>query len=338
VADASPGFSYWATPISGRIDYPLKHPGGSQHRRLARQTGGEPDYEFPTFYPKRTRPSAGCELVSSRHFPAEVQGNFLLTNCIGDRAVLSHTVRDEGSGFVGQEVTPIVSCEDGNFRPVDLQFAPDGSLYIVDWHNALIGHLQHNLRDPNRDHSHGRIWRVTYKDLPLLDPPKIAGEAIPVLLELLKEPEDRTRYRVRRELAARDTADVIPALEQWLAALDKSHEEYTHHLLEGLWMYQSHNVVHEPLLKRLLTTNDFRARAAAVRVLCAWRDRVPEAVALLKSRIGDEHPRVRLEAVRTCSFFPAEDVMEAALEVLNHDTDTYLEYTLDETMRALEAQ
>ncbi len=43
-------------------------------------------------------------------------------------------------------------CDDGNFRPVDVQIAPDGSLYIVDWHNALIGHLQHNLREPNRDH------------------------------------------------------------------------------------------------------------------------------------------------------------------------------------------
>ena len=57
---------------------------------------------------------------------------------------------------------PLLQSQDGNFRPVDLQFGPDGALYIVDWHNALIGHLQHNLRDPSRDHSHGRIWRVTY--------------------------------------------------------------------------------------------------------------------------------------------------------------------------------
>ena len=68
------------------------------------------------------------------------------------------------------------------YRPVDLQIAPDGSLYIVDWHNALIGHLQHNLREPNRDHSHGRIWRVTHKTRPLLEPAKIDGEPIAALL------------------------------------------------------------------------------------------------------------------------------------------------------------
>ncbi len=75
-------------------------------------------------------------MISSRHFPDEMQGNFLVTNCIGDRGVLNHQVREEGSGFVGTEVDPIIMCDDGNFRPVDVQIAPDGSLYIVDWHNA----------------------------------------------------------------------------------------------------------------------------------------------------------------------------------------------------------
>jgi putative membrane-bound dehydrogenase-like protein len=235
IGDASPGFSYWAAPISGHVEYPSKHPGGSQHRRLAKDTGGGPEYgestyRFPTFYPKRTRPSAGCEIVSSRNFPPDVQGNFLVTNCIGDRMVLNHKVREKGSGFVGEEVPPIVTCEDGNFRPVDCQFGPDGALYIVDWHNALIGHLQHNLRDPSRDHSHGRIWRVIYKDRPLVRPAKISGQPIPALLDLLKEPEDRTRYRVRRELAERDAKDVGPAVAKWVEELDSKDEQYEHQL------------------------------------------------------------------------------------------------------------
>ncbi len=336
IADASPGFSYWAAPITGRIDYPLKHPGGSQHRRIAKQTGGDPNYAFPTFYKKRIRPSAGCVLVSSRHFPPEVQGNFLLTNCIGERTVLNHTVAEEGSGFVGQEVAPIVSCEDGNFRPVDLQFAPDGSLYIVDWHNALIGHLQHNLRDPNRDHSHGRIWRVTYQGRPLVTPAKIAGEPIPALLNLLKLPEDRTRYRARRELAERDPAEVAAATERWIAALKPSDDAYEHWLLEALWVYQTVDVVQADLLRDLLVAKDHRARAAATRALSYWLDRVEDPLGLLAERINDPHPRVRLEAVRALSFLSGDDAVETALGVLEHDVDDYLQYTLDETMRQLE--
>ena len=210
--------------------------------------------------------------------------------------VLNHEVTEKGSGFVGKEVDPIVSCKDGNFRPVDLQFAPDGSLYIVDWHNALIGHLQHNLREPNRDHSHGRIWRVTHKDRPLVEPAEIDGEPINALLDLLKLPEDRTRYRARRELAARDTEAVIPVLKTWTTSLDPSDADHEHHLLEALWMHQTHNVVELSLLETVLAAQDHRARAAATRVLSCWLDRVPNHKELLEKAINDDHPRVRREA------------------------------------------
>lgn len=327
VSDASPGNNYFATPISGRVIYPDKHPGG----RLARN---EPQY--PTFILKRVRPSSGCEIVSSRHFPPEAQGNFLVNNVIGFRGVLQHRVSERGSGFVGVEIEPLLTCDDGNFRPVDLQFGPDGALYICDWHNALIGHLQHNLRDPNRDHTHGRIWRVVYRGRPLLKPPRIAGASVPELLELLKEPEDRTRYRARRELFDRDTAEVLTALEAWIEELDPQDPQYEHHLLEALWLHQAHNVVNEALLKRVLTSPEPRARAAATRVLSFWLDRLPDALELLEDAVRDEHPRVRLEAVRACSFLDTPDGIEIALEVLNRPMDYYLEYTLNETLRTVE--
>ena len=336
LADASPGENYWATPISGRIDWPRKHPGGSQMGRVVKEMDLEPDRNYPPFFQKRIRPSAGAELVSSRHFPDEVQGDYLLTNVIGDRAVLQYDVEEQDSGFTATERPLLVSGGDGNFRPVDLQFAPDGSLYIVDWHNALIGHLQHNLRDPNRDHVHGRIWRVTHPSRPLLDPPKVVGEPIPALLDLLEEPEYRTRYAARRELAARDAADVLPAVDAWLEGLDASDAEHTHHRLEGLWAYQTQNAVNEPLLRELLASDDHRARAAAVRVLSFQLDRVDDRMALLEAAVNDSHPRVRTEAVRALSFLEGDDAVELALSVLNYEVDPFLQYTLDETMRALE--
>ena len=337
IADASPGFNYWAAPISGFVAHPDKHPGGVRDARLD-WGGPKSDAKYPTFISKRMRPSSGCEIVSSRQFPAEAQGNFLLNNVIGFRGVLTHTVREQGSGYEGAEIEPLVYSAEGNFRPVDLQFGPDGALYIVDWHNALIGHLQHNLREPSRDHSHGRIWRVSYRGRPLLEPPKIAGEPIEHLLALLNEPEDRTRYRARRELAARDTQQVLPRLAVWLAALDPEHPEYEHRMLEALWLYQTHDTVELELLQRLLNAGRHETRAAATRVLSYWRDRVPDALKLIAQRIGDPHPRVRLEAVRACSFFDSDRAIEVALEVLNHETDVYLDYALNETMRALEAK
>ncbi len=337
ICDASPGYNYWAAPISGRIDFPAKHPGGAMERGLD-YPGSKLMRQPPQFIEKRTRPSSGGEIVASRHFPPEAQGNFLINNVIGDRSVLQHTMQEKASGYEGKEITPLVYCEDGNFRPVDLQFGPDGALYIVDWHNALIGHLQHNLREPNRDHSHGRIWRVVYKDRPLVNVPKISGQPIEQLLTLLKEPEDRTRYRVRRELAERDSKEVTAAVDKWLKSLDKNDPLFFQLKLEGLWLHQSHNIVNESLLRELLACAEPRARAAATRVLCFWRDKIKETVKLVKERLNDDHPRVRLEAVRACSFLPASDVQEAVLDVLNHEMDDNLQYALDETVRQLESK
>ncbi len=337
ISDASPGFNYWAAMISGKVTYPDKHPGGGQ-AKSQNNPGSKIDKEPRHFIQKRTRPSSGCEIVSSSHFPPDAQGNFLINNVIGDRSVLQHTMKDRDAGFEGTEITPLVYCEDGNFRPVDLQFGPDGALYIVDWHNALIGHLQHNLREPNRDHTHGRIWRVVATGRDLQKPPKIAGESIEKLLELLKTPEDRIRYAVRRELAERDSADVTQALEKWLKSIKGNDAESIHHRLEGLWMYQTHNTVKQDLLKELLTSSDLRARAAATRVLCYWRGSVKEVVPWLKERLKDDAPRVRLEAVRAASYLPAKDMQEAVLEVLDKPMDPDLEYTLDETIRYFESQ
>ncbi|MGE0759983.1 MAG: HEAT repeat domain-containing protein, partial [Pirellulaceae bacterium] len=84
---------------------------------------------------------------------------------------------------------------------------------------------------------------------------------------------------------------------------------------------------------------DFRARAAAVRVLVAWRDRVPGVLDLLQAAVNDEHPRVRLLAVWGLSYFTGPDVaraMEVSVESLIHPQDDYLTYALNETTKTLE--
>ena len=54
-------------------------------------------------------------------------------------------------------------------------------------------------------------------------------------------------------------------------------------MLEALWLHQYHNVVERrPAEAGCSTSPDFRARAAATRVLCYWRDRVPDALDLLQ--------------------------------------------------------
>src|SRR6185369_14218852 len=141
-------------------------------------------------------------------------------------------------------------------------------------------------------------------------PAKIAGEPVDKLLDLLKDPDDRVRYRTRIELSARNTQEVIAAVDRWSKSLEKTSTDYEHNVLEALWVHQQHNVVDSSLLERVLSSPDFHARAAAVRVLCYWRDRVSNTLDLLKKLAADEHPRVRLEAIRAASFLPVAEALE----------------------------
>jgi azurin/glucose/arabinose dehydrogenase len=328
IADASGGMNYFATAFSGHLPYPDKHSA------------------MRTFLPKRVRPTSGCEFIYSRHFPDEMQGNFLLNNCIGVQGTLNHTVKAVGSGYEGTEIEPLMLSSYPNFRPVDMEFGPDAALYIVDWAEALIGHMQYSLRDPLRDKKHGRIWRITNTQKPLLTPAKIAGEPIDKLLNLLREPEMRTRDRAKKELETRDTKEVLTALNAWLAA-----QTDTHAKLEALWLQQWLRVVDPELLAQLLKAKEHEARAAAVRVVCNHtRHEDPKtALSHIEAAANDAHPLVRLEAVRACSFFGEDpelagvpnhgegrqQAINIALQVLKQPMDYYLTYTLGETMRAL---
>ena len=319
VTDATGNNTYFGPAFSGHIDFPSKH------------------NSLNEFWNRPSRPCAGTGILSSRHFPEEFQGNFLNCNVIGFQGIFRVKVNEVGSGLKGETLEPpMVVSDDPNFRPSSVDVAPDGSVYFLDWHNAIIGHLQHHLRDPARDHAHGRVYRITYEGRPLLQPAPIAGRPIDELLERLKEPENNVRTRAKVELGARDTKSVLSAVDKWKTQFDARAVADQHSLLEALWVYQWHNVINEPLLRQMLESPEPRARAQAVRVLGYWRDRVSQPLALLRRAANDSSPRVRLEAVRVASFFTGGEALEVAHEVLKQETDYYLDYTFNETLRQLQ--
>jgi len=318
VVDGTGSVPTHATLFSGHVDYPSKH--------------GSP----PQVYQQRTRPTPGIEFLTSRHFPDEFQGNLLVPNVIGFQGILRYKIEDKDASFVGTELEPILSSRDPNFRPSDIEVGPDGAIYFLDWQNPIIGHMQHNLRDPSRDRIHGRVYRVTYEGRPLSTPPKIAGQPIDKLLELLKDSEDRVRQRVKVELSARNPNEVIAGVKVWMARLDKADPDHEHLLTEALWMHQYQDIIDIELLDRVLVSPDFHARAAATRVLCYWRDRVPGALDRLKKLAADSYGRVRLEAIRAASFFPVPEAVEVPLISAEYPTDESLDYTRGETMKILE--
>ncbi len=277
----------------------------------------------------RVRPTSGLEFVSSRHFPEEMQGDLLINNAIGFLGMKQHSMRDDGTGYSSEHRQDLVVGTDPNFRPVDMEFAPDGSLYFIDWHNVLIGHMQHNARDPLRDHVHGRVYRITYPSRPLVDPAEVAGASTEALLDNLKLPEYRTRYRTRRELRGRDASEVLAAVDIWVSDLDESGAKYEHHLLEALWVTWSLNKIDTSLLVKLLNAEDFRARAAAVKILRYAGHQVENQEALLMKAAQDDHGRVRLEALVAASWLTPDVGRPIVLEAGKKPLDDWMTTAYD---------
>src|SRR5262249_20122426 len=151
---------------------------------------------------------------------------------------------------------------------------------IADWYNPIIQHGEVDFRDPRRDHTRGRIWRVTAKGRPLVERPKLVDAPIPKLLDHLSDPEDWTRQQARRVLkertskkgppmlangelareaetdADRARREVTSRLSAWIKMLDPRGPDYEHQRLEALWTYQALDEVEPELLATLLKSPD----------------------------------------------------------------------------------
>jgi putative heme-binding domain-containing protein len=273
----------------------------------------------------------GLEVVSGRHLPEAWRGN-LLTNDFRGHRVCRFILREEGSSYVSQEMPELIKTNHAAFRPVDVKMGPDGAIYIADWYNPIIQHGEVDFRDPRRDHTHGRIWRVTAKGRPLVPRPQLVGASTADLLAALKAPEDWTRHQAKRVLKERGAA-VLPDLAAWVARLDPVEPECEHHRLEALWTYQALDVPEPGLLEKLLHARDHRVRAAATRVAGYWQARLAGPLELLAACVTDEPPRVRLEAVRALARVPDPQAVSLALRTLDRPMDGSLDYALWLTLR-----
>ena len=258
----------------------------------------------------RVRPTSGLEFISSSHFPDSVQGDYLLNNTIGFLGGKQHTFEDDGTGYKSKHRQDLFWSDDKNFRPVDAEIAPDGSLYIVDWHNMLIGHMQHNARDPLRDHVHGRIYRITYPSRPLVKPAKIDGASIDELLENLKLHESRTRYRTRTELRMRDADEVVKKTIAWAKNLDTKDPKYLHNLAEAMWVTWGANKINADLVQKLLESNDYHARAAAIHALRYNTDKIKNYKEMMAKATKDESGRVKLELIAAASWMKPNEGLD----------------------------
>ncbi|MGC4001807.1 MAG: sorbosone dehydrogenase [Pirellulales bacterium] len=154
----------------------------------------------------------GLEIVGSPHFPDDWQGDMITSDFRAHR-VCRFKLSDDGSGFASKEMQEVIKSNHPSFRPIDAKLGPDGALYIADWYNPIIQHGEVDFRDPRRDKTHGRIWRVTYKGRPLNKPVKLDKLELHELAELVDSP-DRWLKDTATLLFQRKIADIEAQLDK----------------------------------------------------------------------------------------------------------------------------
>lgn len=324
VGDGTTANQAWDTPLSGA------------------QFGGRTGLNF-VFNNEGMRPALGSEFLVTRNFPEDVQGQFTYACVINMNGMPRFSVNDDGGGYSGARLKnadgspdDLIRSTDKHFRPADPQIGPDGALWFGDWANALIGHMQYSQRDPNRDHTRGRIYRLVYPSRSLVTPVTQFGKSASEILEQLREYEWRTRYRARRELHDRQTKEVIPAVAAWANGLNADDLEYDRLRTEALWIQQGHHKIDHDLLSAVLKAKSPDARAAAVRIVADERESMMDSLEMLLVAAKDEHPRVRTEAARGLSFFGSIEAATALLTMTGQPADYWVDYTIQHALGASE--
>jgi putative heme-binding domain-containing protein len=291
----------------------------------------------------------GLEIVSGRHFPDDWQGN-LITNDFRGHRVCRFALSEDGSTYSSREMPELIKSNHPAFRPIDVKMGPDGAIYIADWYNPIIQHGEVDFRDPRRDKTHGRIWRVTAKNRPLVPKPKLVGATVPELLEKLKEPEDWTRAQARRvlqesiqknEMTNRQISDAMPMIDS-LSTMEK---------LFTLWLFSKSNnpsTFRDALaslhsIEGFVKSNSAQERAMAIRFGHSHNGKIIGLDGLI---MKDVPALVRLELVRFATKLadvrpdpadrPKTHPAEFALQALDHPMDPTLDYALWLTLRELE--
>jgi putative heme-binding domain-containing protein len=245
---------------------------------------------------------AGIVYYTGGPFPAEYRDTIFLGNPV--TGIINHDrITTHGSTHFGVELPDFLTCDDLWFRPVDLQLATDGSIYVADFYNCIIGHYEVPLTHPLRDKTRGRIWRISYVG-------KEPSAAAPKIVDLSRAPLDAliaalssenlpTRTFATHELVDRIGKSAIPAARQVIES-SKNPAARAH----AIWVLMRLGVFDEKIMRRVAQDSDPLVRIHALKAIGElehWQWMHWECVS---QALNDRDPFVRRAAAEVLGIHP----------------------------------
>lgn len=201
-----------------------------------------------------------------------------------------------GSTFSNVDLQRIVETDDHWFRPVDIKAGPDGAVYLADWYDSRLSHV-----DP-RDTWHktsGRIYRLRSKSTTPMASFDLSLYSNIQLIDLLSHPNKWFRQQALRQFGDRKDKSVIPQLKEMLLG------ETGQLALECLWAINLSGGFNDAIAKIGLAHEDPFVRMWSVRLLGDFGDLSSDTFnSLVTLTLSETHPEVKSQLAGTAKRLP----------------------------------
>lgn len=267
----------------------------------------------------------GIVYYAADQFPAEFRDTIFIGNPVTGR--INHDrLQQFGSTYRAIEQPDFLSCDDPWFRPVDIALAPDGSLYIADFYNRIIGHYEVPLDHPGRDRQRGRIWRIVYKgndNNAAAAAPDLTALDCQQLIDQLATENLTVRTLATHQLAERIGPQAVEPLTEL-----HSRQSHVWQRVHGLWVLFRLGALTDDLVTRLAADSEAAVRVHLAKCLAErpdWRSDGFERNCVL-GLIEDEDAFVRRAAAEALGRHPDPNNVTVLLDLWEKTTaeDTHL--------------
>jgi putative membrane-bound dehydrogenase-like protein len=229
-----------------------------------------------------------------------------LTNRVQASQILPQT-----STFRTVDRAALITTDDRTFRPVDIEQGPDGAIYLADWSDPRLSHL--NPKD-TWDKATGRIVRLVPKGAALPRPEDLTKLDNAALLARLSHPNREHREQARR-LLARRPGKQGPHLRALVEANAPA-------ALEAFWVLNLRHELKEADLRAALAHPNPHVRRWAVRLLGDQGVQQSATAAALAGRAAVEPDvEVRSQFASSARRLRAGQGVPVVRALLRHEAD-----------------
>ncbi|MFC0019436.1 DUF7133 domain-containing protein [Roseibacillus persicicus] len=228
-------------------------------------------------------------------FPAEWKDRALLANPITNTINTVRINREADGAIDAEHLEDLLKCDDDWFRPVNMEFGPDGCLYIADWYNKIVSHNEVPRSDPSRDKTHGRIWRIRHVNQKPVPVPNVLQAADADLLKHLTGPTRWEKRAAWHQIADRQAISLLPDIKKLAANPELSIGSR----VSAIWSYESLGEFDREFTEFLLQDEDPNVRREVIRSLASFDLSADLVAQLLAPSLEGPRATLRSQALRT---------------------------------------